>query len=211
MELRACIRAFEYVRTEGYDLRVQRVQIVTDSRYVHDHLYQADKWRRDGWRNTDGRPIENRDLWKELIAIRGKVRVRTDLEQMKGKRSPILKAADKSAKKASSLPWSVDRGFKGGKVARSKTIGKRSAASMFGATGQEAIIRIYRSGLLGRIDHKIHFDVFSEQAGEFVHKAFAYASPQVAVELHRHHCYRVCFNNKPRHPIIERIVEELPH
>jgi ribonuclease HI len=36
MELLACILAFEYVRDQGRGLGVERVQIVTDSRYVHD-------------------------------------------------------------------------------------------------------------------------------------------------------------------------------
>ena len=209
MELLACIRAFEYVREHGYDLQVQRVQIVTDSKYVHDCFFLAENWRKNGWRNTDGKPVENRDLWKILLSVRRKVKVRTEVERMPGKKSPILKAVDKSAKAASAQPWSVDRGFKAGRIARSKA-GAKGVASMFRAEGQEVIIRIYRTRLLGLSDHKIYFDVFSEESGQFVGKAYAFTQAEVALDLHTHHVYRVLFNAYPKYPIIERMVEELP-
>lgn len=208
MELLACIRAFEYVRRHTFDVDVQRVQIVTDSTYVHDYFFLADRWRRNGWRNLDGRPVENRDLWKTLLSIRNKVKVRTEVERMPGKTSPILKAVDKSAKVASSQPWSVDRGFKPGKVGRSKARSKR-AATLFAAHGQEVVIRIYRTRLLGRSDHKIYFEVCDEQSWEVLEKASAFTSADVAVDLRRHHFYRVSFNANPKYPIIEQIIEEV--
>src|SRR4051812_34994232 len=50
MELLACIKAFKFVREQRYDSGVQRVQIVTDSKYVHDNFYRAERWKRDGWK-----------------------------------------------------------------------------------------------------------------------------------------------------------------
>jgi ribonuclease HI len=208
MELLACIRAFEHIAATRFDSTVQRIQIVTDSKYVHDHFFLADRWRKNGWRNLDGKPIENRDLWKRLLSVRSKVRVRTEVEWMLGKKSQILRTVDKSAKAASAEPWHIDRGFKSGKIGRSITKTKKSA-SMFQASGQEATIRIYRTTLLGRADHKIYFNVFSEASGQFDDKAYGYCSPEVAVDLHRHHIYRVRFNANPKYPIIERIVDEL--
>lgn len=206
MELLACILAFEYVRKRGRELRVERVQIVTDSKYVHDCFFLADKWRKNGWRNFDGKPVENRDLWKRLMSVRAKVIVRTELKRMLGKKSPILKSVDKAAKIAASQPWKTDRGFKGGKVGRSKG-GSKRAAPLFPAKGQDAVIRIYRSRLVGS-DHKIYFEVL-EISGQVVEKASAFASANIAVDLHRHHSYRVTFNTNPKYPIIERIIEEV--
>lgn len=208
MELVACIRAFKYVCQQGYDVRVQRVQIITDSRYVHDNFFVAELWRKNGWRNADGRPVENRDLWKELLSIRGKVRVRTEVNWKLGKKSAILKAVDKSAKAATALPWTVDRGFKPGQIGRSKGSSKR-AASMFAAKGQEAVIRIYRTRLVGRHDHKFYFEVCDEVTGDVLEKAAAFASADVALELHRQHTYRVLFNANVKYPIIERVLEEV--
>lgn len=207
MELLACIRAFDYVREHGTALRVERVQIVTDSKYVHDYFFLADKWRKNGWRNLDGKPIENRDLWKRLLSVRSKVTVRTELKWMLGKKSPILKAVDKTAKEASFQPWEIDRGFKGGKVGRLKGDSKR-AALLFQAAGQEAVIRIYRTRLVGS-DHKIYFELCENESGDITGKASAFASAEIAVDLHRHHSYRVSFNANPKYPIIERVIEEL--
>lgn len=208
MELRACIRAFEYVRDQGRGLGVERVQIITDSRYVHEYSFLADKWRRNGWRNLDGRPVENQDLWKRLLSIRTKTLVRTELKWMLGKKSPILKAVDKSAKSAAAQPLGVDRGFKPGRVAPSKA-GVRSAASLFPAAGQEAIIRIYRHRIVGS-EHKFHFDVFPKDSGRDIGKSCAFTSAEVALDLHTHHVYRVLFNANPKYPIIEKKIEELP-
>src|ERR1017187_10275901 len=60
MELAACIRAFEHVIEHGYALRVERVIIITDSLYVFDNFNRAPGWRSNGWRNSSGRPVENR-------------------------------------------------------------------------------------------------------------------------------------------------------
>jgi ribonuclease HI len=207
MELLACIRAFEFVREQGRELGVERVQIVTDSKYVHDCFFLADKWRKNGWRSLDGRPVENRDFWKRLLSVRSKVTVRTELKWMPGKMSSILKSVDKAAKTAASQPWKTDRGFKGGKVGRLKG-GSRRAAPLFPAKGQHSVIRIYRSRLVGS-DHKIYFEVWDPQLNETVEKASAFASAEVAVDLHRHHSYRVLFNANPKYPIIERIIEEV--
>jgi ribonuclease HI len=209
MELLACIRAFEYVRAQGFDLSVQRVQIVTDSTYVHDSFFHAEKWRKNGWRNFDGKPVENEDLWKALVSIRSKVSIRTEVKWMAGKKLPISKLVDKAAKAAASQPWSIDHGFSGGKVGRSR-VAVKDSASIFPAKGEEEIIRIYRNRRAGRSEHKIYFTVFSHETGQFRGKAFAFASPEIAIDLHRHYSYRVMFNANPKYPIIERIVEQLP-
>jgi ribonuclease HI len=73
MELTACNRSMEWLLRPSSNLGVTRVQIVTDSRYVHDNINRAVGWRRNGRRNFDNRPIENRDLWKRFISLRSKL------------------------------------------------------------------------------------------------------------------------------------------
>jgi hypothetical protein len=73
------------------------------------------------------RPIENSDLWKRFLSARQNARVRTELIWKKGKKSPTLKLVDRAAKNAGKSPQSFDRGFKGGKVARSKVTGGSSS------------------------------------------------------------------------------------
>ncbi|HEV2426964.1 MAG TPA: ribonuclease H [Acidimicrobiales bacterium] len=47
------------------------VEVVSDSNYVvkcfHDRWYLG--WRRRNWRNTQGKPVANRELWEELLAL----------------------------------------------------------------------------------------------------------------------------------------------
>ena len=122
--------------------------------------------------------------------------------------SPTLKLVDRTAKAAGTAPRKFDRGFRGGKVARSKV--KGGSSSLYLANGQLEIIRVYRSGMIGKRDHKIIFDVFDTTAGAYAQKCRAYAYPSIASLLHRQHCYRVRFNRDPNYPLIEEIVEELP-
>jgi len=207
MELQACIKAHEYVAAQGSALGVQRVLIVTDSLYIANNFKRASTWRANRWCNASGRPLENSDLWKRFLWVQAKVKVRTDIVWKKGKKSPTLKMVDRAAKDAGKSPRSVDRGFRGGKVARSKVVG--GSASLYVARSRDEIIRIYRSGVIRKTGHKITFDLYDEPSASYPQKCYAYTDTHVASELHRQHCYRVSFNNDPKHPIILSILEEV--
>jgi ribonuclease HI len=206
MELQACILALEYLRDQGSAIGVQRVQIVTDSRYVFDNQTMASRWRKNGWRTASDRPIENSDLWKRFLSVRQQAKTRTDIIWRKGKKSLILKSVDRAAKEAGKQPTKPDRGFRQGKVGRSKISG--GASSLYPARGQEGIVRIYRSALIRKTDHKVYFDVFDAQLDTFVEKSTAYVSAGIAAELHRGHTYRVRFNSDPKYPQIVEIFGE---
>jgi ribonuclease HI len=207
MELQACIKAYQYVADQGIALRVQRVLIVTDSLYITNNSKRAAAWRANKWCNASGRPIENSDLWKRFLSVQAKLRVRTEIVWKKGKKSPTLKMVDRAAKEAGKSPQNVDRGFRGGKVARSKVVG--GSASLYAPRGQDEMIRIYRTGLIRKSGHKITFDLYDEPSASYLRKSFAYTDANLASELHRQNCYRVSFNNDPKYPIILRIVEEV--
>jgi len=68
MELLACIQVLKWIRKNSPWPDVSYVQVVTDSRYVKDSIIRASGWRKNGWRNQFGEPIENRDLWKEFLS-----------------------------------------------------------------------------------------------------------------------------------------------
>jgi ribonuclease HI len=208
MELRACIGAFEHSRQFAALLGHPRIVVISDSLYVNDNVHLAPYWKKNEWKNADGRSVENPDLWNELLLLRPKVRSSTEIRWMKGKSAPILKEVDRRAKAAAEQPTNMDRGFRGGKVARSKTPG-RSASTLFPAGGQELVINIYRKKLAGKTEDKIYFDLFSESKGEFTAKYHAFTTAEIANALHRSHRYRVCFNDNPKHPIIERVLEEV--
>lgn len=186
MELDALLAAMRYVRDNAPQLTVQRIQIVTDSMYVYENFKRATAWRRNGWKNFAGRPIENRDLWKEFLKLQSSLSIRVDIVWRKGKTTPVLKQVDKAVKRASKEPTRHDRGYRTGKIGKSK-LGSHVAVTLFPAEGQESVIRIYRSELIGKGDHLFSFDLWSAEKAEFVSKHQAYAATDTAAQLHRGH------------------------
>jgi ribonuclease HI len=207
MELHACLGALRHVCEHGTELGLQRVLIVTDSKYLYEGWSRSPFWKANGWRNVAGRPIENSDLWKAFLSTRRRIRVRTEIVWRKGKTTPILKQVDRHAKDAAGQPWKVDRGFREGKVGRSK-LGRGKASTLFPARGQRSTVRIYRSGMVQRNEHKIYFELYSEAENRLTGKYRAYAPPDIAVVLHRAHWYKVQFNNNPDYPKIQAAEEE---
>lgn len=208
MEIEACIFAHEWVGDKGRLLDVQRFQIVTDSTHVFENYNRAPCWSQNRWRNVYGRPVENKDLWKKLLSIRRSLKVRVDVVWTKGKKSPILKAVDRSAKLAAKTPTEIDWGFKSGKVGRSKNR-VAGAAKMFPAAGREVIIRIYQTLSVRRDEHKVKFQLYSDEKSGFFEKYFAYADAVVGNRLHRHHIYLVRMNDVMQYPRIEGISAEI--
>ncbi len=61
MELTAAIRALEAL-TEPCD-----VEVVTDSQYVKNGVESwMAKWKKNGWKTADKKPVSNQDLWQAL-------------------------------------------------------------------------------------------------------------------------------------------------
>ena len=71
MELLAAIGALEALK------RPCRVVLTTDSRYVMQGIEQwVPKWRANGWRTADRKPVKNQDLWQRLSEAAGRHNVR---------------------------------------------------------------------------------------------------------------------------------------
>ena len=71
MELMAAIGALEALK------RPCDVVLVTDSRYVMQGIEEwVPKWRVNGWRTADRKPVKNQDLWQRLAAAVEPHRVR---------------------------------------------------------------------------------------------------------------------------------------
>lgn len=66
-ELRAAIVALglRVWNGEGFD----KVVLACDSEYVVKGISEwVPKWKTNGWRTSQGTPVENRDLWEALLA-----------------------------------------------------------------------------------------------------------------------------------------------
>ena len=63
MELMAAIRALEAVKVRS------KIILHTDSRYVMDGItIWMTRWKTNGWKTSDRKPVKNADLWRELEA-----------------------------------------------------------------------------------------------------------------------------------------------
>jgi ribonuclease HI len=65
MELKAVIKGLEALK------KPSRVRVTTDSQYVHNAFEKGwlKKWQKNGWRTADKKPVQNEDLWRELLEL----------------------------------------------------------------------------------------------------------------------------------------------
>lgn len=95
MELAAAI---EGLRSLGSP---RRVDLYSDSAYLVNCFREAwhETWQRNGWRNAQRKPVENRDLWEALIALA--VRHRVTWHKVRGHSGdPLNERADRLARAA---------------------------------------------------------------------------------------------------------------
>ena len=63
MELTAAVEALKILKQRNGS----EITIFTDSKYVMDGINQwIDRWRSNGWKKADGKPVANQELWKQL-------------------------------------------------------------------------------------------------------------------------------------------------
>jgi ribonuclease HI len=65
MELRAAIEGLKRLENP------RRVRLFSDSAYLINGMNQQWylKWEQNGWKNSKKKPVENPDLWKELVTL----------------------------------------------------------------------------------------------------------------------------------------------
>ncbi len=61
MELTAAINAVLYFKEKS------KFEIFTDSKYLKDGIESwINKWKQNGWKTANKKPVKNRDLWEKL-------------------------------------------------------------------------------------------------------------------------------------------------
>lgn len=64
MEVKACIEALKTLKRKDIP-----IEVYTDSAYLCNCINQKwyAKWRKNGWKNSKREPVENKQLWVELL------------------------------------------------------------------------------------------------------------------------------------------------
>lgn len=64
MEMTALLEAFKAIKKEN-----QRIHVFSDSSYLMDCFRKKwyAGWQKNGWKTSAKKPVENQDLWKELL------------------------------------------------------------------------------------------------------------------------------------------------
>lgn len=64
MEMTALLEAFKALKKEGLD-----IEIFSDSSYLMNCFREKwyENWQKNGWKNSQKKPVENRDLWEALL------------------------------------------------------------------------------------------------------------------------------------------------
>lgn len=210
MELTACIEGLKWVRRNAPWDGVTCALVVTDSDYVVRFVGLAPVWKRNGWRNRDGQPILNHDLWDELLKARAKAGIRVEFVWEAGKTTDIGKRAHKLAKAAAQRGGlDTDTGYRPGAFCRS--IVKGGVALPYPASGQVAVIRPYaKKPVLKKDEDRISFNVFDEVTQTYESKFYAFTSSLMAFDLHRWRGWKVKFNVEPKYPQIVALIGEVP-
>lgn len=64
MEMAAAIEALKVADSGA------QIILHTDSQYLKNGVTQwMPRWKRNGWKTSDGKPVKNKDLWEELGAL----------------------------------------------------------------------------------------------------------------------------------------------
>lgn len=66
MELQAVIEALQAAQ----ELNAERITLYTDSQYVKNGITDwIQKWRVNGWRTANKKPVKNQEYWRKLDAL----------------------------------------------------------------------------------------------------------------------------------------------
>ena len=103
MELLAPLQALRSLTGRG------RIELYSDSEYViYGMRAFVFHWQRHGWRNRQGRALQHRKLWEELVALNAQFRIRwTWIKGHNG--HPDQSRADALAYQAARTLWVEER------------------------------------------------------------------------------------------------------
>ncbi len=209
MELTACIKAIKMAPDIAQFSEVDRIVIRTDSKYVVDnHYYALTSWAKNKWRNKNGRPIDNADLWKEFSREYKKIHKRVDIEWVKGhgkgrNKDPYNNMADKLAKESAKNPLSK---YEYRSSVRRKTSPNRTIKGSVDIHGQIIDLLIIEIGWMKEQKiWKYRYQVVSKENSDYDSLDWIYSTKH----MRDGHIYKVLVNDNMDNPEIIEVIKEI--
>lgn len=205
MELKAVIEGLKNAKNQKIPAYYNLIEVRTDSRYVVDNKNRAINWSKQKWLTQYGKPVENADLWKELIKVLCEINCRVELVWIKGHSKDIdNKAVDNLAKNSAKKYLRSE--LQTVKLRRKKSKQKTRIGSVE-MKGQKISIYIINEEYL-RLPKtsKYRYEVISKGSKYFGNLDIAYS------ELHHlkaGHKYLVTFNKDNKNPRILKMLREI--
>lgn len=202
MELKAVIEGLKLLQRDPPIVPphlYRKVRIYADANYiVENHERAKFQWSTNRWRNKDGAPIENAELWRELVKIEKRLGLRIEVLKVKAhSKNPHNQKADQLAKASAAIaqrPALVP-----GRVRRKKSA-QRLRKGTVPFNGQEVTIHIHKGERM-RPQNVNQFEFTIRTPGP-LYEAVALATAEVTLNIREGYTYRVRLNDDNAHPQI---------
>jgi ribonuclease HI len=184
----------------------RKVRIYADANYVVENHDRAKfQWSQNKWRNRAGAPIENGDLWRELIKVEKKLGLRVEVMKVEGHgKNPHNQRADQLAKASAEMPQKPP-------LVPSLVRRKQSTKRLHGGTvpfeAQEMTIHVHKGEFM-RPQRVNQFEFTVKTPGPlFEEVGLATADPNI--NIREGHTYRVRLNDDEGNPEIVEVLMEI--
>ena len=209
MELKAAIEALKLVQRSSSivapDL-YRKVWLYSDATYLVNHFQTAkSSWPKAKWLTRDGTPVENVELWKELIREEKRLGLPLRIEKVKGHgKNPFNIKADRLAR--ASAEGAFNPPLKPSKVRR-KRGSKRLRQGTIPMEGQRLTIHVHKGEFM-RTQRLNQFEFTVDTPGS-LHGEVGLACAKERIDIREGHHYLVQFNEDTKNPRIEAVLMEV--
>lgn len=209
MELKAVIESLKLLLRKPPMVPVhlyRKVRVYADANYVVENHDRAKyQWSANRWRNKDGAPIENAELWRELIKVEKKLGLRIEVDKVKAhSNNPHNQKADELAKASAAMAQKP--ALVPGKVRR-KQSRQRLRKGTVPFEGQEVTIHVHKGERM-RPQNVNQFEFTVRTPGP-VYEAVALATADPSLDIREGYTYRVRLNDDDAHPQIVEVLMKM--
>jgi ribonuclease HI len=208
MELKAVIEGLKLLLKEPPIVPRQlyrKVRVFADANYVVENFERAKfQWSQNKWRNRDGAPIENGNLWRELLKVEKRLGMRVEILKVAAhstnrhnqKADQLAKASAEMAQQPPLVPGRVRR----------KQSRKRLRKGTVPFEGQELTIHVHKGELM-QPQRVSQFEFTVRSPGPLFEEVSLATAPS-EIYIREGHTYRVRLNDDEGNPeIIEVLLE----